>query len=100
MVVSVKVLVDCGVLEAKVGAEIDHLAANLKERNREFSRNAMRESQKDDLRLFGEQFGFWFAETKFFCPSVVGKFRKDLSEALSGILSRRDGGQFHIRMRK
>src|SRR6267378_2084306 len=100
MVVSVKVFVDCGAFETEVSTQIDHLAAELKERNRELSGYAMWESQEDDLRLFREQFGFWFAETELSGPRMVREFWENLCEALSGILARRDGGQVHIRMRK
>jgi hypothetical protein len=97
MVVGVKV---GGAFEPKVSAEINYLAAESQERNGELSSDAMRKSQKDDLGLFGQQLGFGFAETKLFGAGMVGKFREDLRETLSGVLAGGDGGQFDMRMRK
>src|SRR6267378_1567881 len=100
MVVGVKVFVNGGAFEAEVSAEIDHLTAQLKKRNGELSGEAVREGQKDDLRLFGQQFGFGFAEAELFSARMVGEFGKDMGKALAGVLAGGERSQFHKRMRK
>jgi hypothetical protein len=100
VVVSVKVLVNVCAFEPEIGAKVNHLAAQLKQRNSEFGGNTMRQGQKYDLSLFGEQFGFRFAETKRFCAGVIGKFREVLRKALSCVLAGGDGSQLDVWMRK
>ena len=91
MVVPIKFLVEFGALQPEIGAQVDHPAPLLQQRHRKFGRNSMRQRQEHQLRLLGEQVGFWFGEAQ--CPGfgVTCKFGENLGDGLTGILSRGDG---------
>ena len=100
MVVGVKVLIHGRALDAEIGAQVNDLAAELEQRHGEFGGDTVRQGQEHDLRLFGQQFGFGFAEAERLGARMMGEFRKDLRQRLPGVLARGDGGQLGVRMRQ
>ncbi len=97
---AVKFLVNRGALEPEIRAQINDLAALLQQRNGEFRRDAVRQREKNDLRLFGEQGGVGLGEAEGFGARMMGEFRENLRERLAGVLARGDGGEFDVRMRQ
>src|SRR5512136_295887 len=100
MVVRVEVLVNFGAAQAEVGAEVNDRAACVEQGNRVFGRDAVRQSEENDVRLLRQQLGIWFAEAQPGRARVMRKTREDLSERLPGVLSRGDGGELDVRMRQ
>ena len=67
----------------------------------EFRRDAVRQREKNHLRLLRQQFGVGFGEAERFGLRVMaGEFWENLRQRLAGVLARGDGGQFRVRMRQ
>ena len=84
--------VNSGVFEPEIGAQVNHLAALLQERNGKFRGNAMRQGEKNDLRLPCNQRRVRFGEAQDPGLGMMGKFGKHLRQRLAGVLTRSDGG--------
>src|ERR1035438_7061112 len=100
MVVGVKVFIDRRALDAEISALVNHLAAELEQGDGEFGRDTVRQSQEQDLRLFGQELDFGLTEPKPPGARMMGELREDLRQRLAGVLARSGGGQFRVRMRQ
>src|SRR5688500_10150989 len=100
MIVRVEFFVDGGIFEPKIGAEVDHLATLLDERQGKFSGDTVRQREKDHLRLPGQEIGIRFRKAQVFRLRIMAEPGKDLRETLPRVLARCDRGQFGVRMRQ
>src|SRR6185503_16624353 len=98
MFVRVELLIDRGALRPKVCAEVDYVAAELKQGDGKFRRYTVRKRQKYHFGGFGQKLGFWLGETEALGGRLIGEFRKDLADGLSGVLPRGNRGQLGMRM--
>src|SRR6266498_466796 len=98
MIVPVKLPVKGVVLEPKIGAQIDDLAAELEQGDGVLRGDTMGKREENDFGLFREQVGVGFAEAQDLRAGIKRKARKDLRDGLTGVLARSDGGEFGQRM--
>jgi hypothetical protein len=85
--VSVKLLINRGIFNAKVGTKINDFTAKVDQGNGVFRGDAMGESEKNEVRRFGDEFRVGFSEAKGFGARIVAKPGEDLGEGLARVLA-------------
>jgi hypothetical protein len=98
MIVRVEFPINLRALHPEIGAQIDHLATELKQRHCKFRRDAVGQGQKNDLCLAREQVRPGIAKAQFASLWIMRKSRKNLCQGLPGVLAGCDGGQLDMRM--
>jgi hypothetical protein len=100
MFVGIEIPVNLSAFQPEISAEINHLRAVLQERHRILRGDSVRQGQEHHVRLAREQLRIGFAKAQIAGSGVVGKFGKNLRQALTSVLARSDRRQFGVRMSK
>jgi hypothetical protein len=87
-------------MNPEIRAKIDNTRTCVEERLRKFSRDPMRQGEKNDLRFVGELLWIRVGKIERSCFVMMRQSRKDLRERFAGELARRDRRKIHMRMRK
>ena len=98
MFVSIEFLVDRRTFQPEIRAKINHASAEMNEGNNVFGSDTMRQSQKDHLHSFGEQFDVRLCEAKAFGFGIMRKPRKDRGQGLPRILPRGNRNKISLGM--
>ena len=97
---AVKLVVRVGVVEAEVGAQVDHRHTALGQRHGKLGGDAVGQGEENGLRLIGEQVDRRLGKRQVTGSGMAGEAREDRGHRLAGILARSQHRQVDVRMLK